>query len=177
MPHRPLWHSYGSPAHDATWDSPENSRNPLTQRRAVVNAMIAMPLIYPDVRESQTPKRSAPPTPFQPLDPGVLNASIPAFFVGRDSDGFWLARDVKGENGGLFLLRSSALAFARRVSGRAGCATIVLSERFELDIENNGNPLIVHLKPLTRLAIAGWRRAVALAGRIAEAIERRSKAF
>ena len=74
--------------------------------------MIAMPLTYPNVGESQTPKRLALPTPFQPLDPGVLNASIPAFFIGQDSDGFWLARDVKGENGGVFLLRSSALAFA-----------------------------------------------------------------
>jgi hypothetical protein len=112
--------------------------------------MIAMPLSYPNVGESHTLKRSAPPTPFQPLDPGVLNASIPAFFIGQDSDGFWLARDVKGENGGIFLFRSSALAFARRVSGRAGCATIFPSERFELDLQNHGNPLIAHLKPLFR---------------------------
>jgi len=122
--------------------------------------MIAMPLPCPNVGESQTPKRSAPPTLFQPLDPGVLNASIPAFFIGRDSDGFWLARDVKGENGGIFLLKGSALAFARKVSGRVGCATIFPSERFELDVENHGNPLIVHLKPLFRLfmLMSGRRR-------------------
>jgi hypothetical protein len=136
--------------------------------------MIAMPLCFPNVRESQTPTRAALPTPFQPLDPGILNASIPAFYIGRDSDGFWLARDVKGENGGIFLLKSSALTFARKVSGRVGCATIFPSERFELDVENNGNPLIVHLKPLMQLAMAGWRRTVALTGRIAA---RRSKAF
>jgi hypothetical protein len=139
--------------------------------------MIAMPLTYPDVGESQTPKRSALPTPFQPVDPDILDASIPAFFIGQDSDGFWLARDVKGENGGIFLFRSSALAFARRVSERAGCATIFPSERFELDVENNGNPLIEQLKPLMQLAMAGWRRTVTLTGRIAEAIERRSKVF
>jgi hypothetical protein len=139
--------------------------------------MITMPLAYPNVRESQTTKRSAPPAPFQPLDPGVLNASIPAFFIGRDGDGFWLARDVKGENGGIFLFKSSALAFARKISGRAGCATIFPAERFELDVENHGNPLIAHLKPLMRLAIAGWRRTVALTGRITEAIAHRSKVF
>jgi hypothetical protein len=129
---------------------PGDSHNHFTQLPAIVNAMIAMPLTYPNVGESQTPKRLALPTPFQPLDPGVLNASIPAFFIGQDSDGFWLARDVKGENGGVFLLRSSALAFARKVSGRAGCATIFPSERFELDLQNHGNPLIAYLKPLFR---------------------------
>jgi hypothetical protein len=139
--------------------------------------MIAMPLAYPNVRQSPPPKRSALPTPFQPLDPDVLNASIPAFFIGRNSDGFWLARDVKGKNGGVFLLKSSALAFARKVSGRAGCATIFPAERFELDVENYGNPLIVHLKPLVRLAMAGWRRTLALIGGIAEAVAHRSKVF
>jgi len=157
MAHRPPSHSYGSPAHDATWDCLEDSRNHLTQLQAIVNVMIAMPLTYPNIRESQAPKRSAPPTPFQPLDPGVLNASIPAFFIGQDSDGFWLARDVKGENGGIFLLKGSALAFARKVSGRAGCAMVFLSERFELDLENQGNPLIGHLKALLRFAMRARR--------------------
>jgi hypothetical protein len=112
--------------------------------------MIAMSLTYPNVGESQAPKRSALPTPFQPLDPNVLDASIPVFFIGQNSDGFWLARDVRGENGGIFLFKSSALAFARKVSGRAGCATVFSPERFELDLENQGNPLIGHLKALLR---------------------------
>jgi hypothetical protein len=156
---------------------PWDRQNHLTQLQAFVNAMIAMPLVYPNVRETQAPKRSAPPTAFQPLDPSVLNASIPAFFIGRDSDGFWLARDVKGENGGIFLLKSSALEFARKLSGRKSCATIFPAERFELDVENHGNPLIAHLKPLMRLAIAGWRRTVTLTVRIAEAVAHRSKVF
>ena len=79
---------------------------------------------------------------FQPLDPDILNASIPTFFVGRDRDGFWLIRDVKGENGGIFLLKSSALAFARKLAGPFGCATVLSPERVELDLENQGNPLI-----------------------------------
>ena len=120
--------------------------------------MIAMPLTYPNIRESQAPKRSALPTPFQPLDPGILDASIPAFFIGQDSDGFWLARDLKGANGGIFLFKSSALAFARRVSGREGCAMVLSPKRFELDLENRGNPLIGHLKALLRFAMRVRRR-------------------
>src|SRR6201999_1697136 len=113
--------------------------------------MIAMPLTFPGFSKSQAATPSNPPACFQPLDPGVVNASIPAFFVGRNRDGFWLARDAKGENGGGFLFRSSALTFARRASGQAGCAMIFPSERFELDVENQGNPLVDYLKPLMRL--------------------------
>lgn len=112
-------------------------------------------------------------TPFLPLDPAVLNASIPAFFIGRDKDGLWLARDAKGKTGGIFLLESSALAFARRHCAPSGCATIFPSERFELDLENQGNPLIVYLRPLKRLATQAWLRVADLAGKIAEAAERR----
>jgi hypothetical protein len=120
--------------------------------------MIAMPLTYPDVGQSQTLQRSAPPTLFQPLDPNVLSASIPTFVVGQDRDGFWLTRDVRGENGGIFLLRCSALAFARKVSAPLGCATIFSPERFELDLENRGNRLISYLKPLLRLVSLVWKR-------------------
>ncbi len=93
----------------------------------------------------------ASPAPFQPLDSGILNESIPAFYVCRGSDGFWLVRDIKGENGGIFLLKNSALAFARRASHPNGCATILSSEPFELDVENQGNPLVACLRPLMRL--------------------------
>jgi hypothetical protein len=132
--------------------------------------MIAMSLAYVSFSESQAAKPAASPTCFQPLDPAVVNASIPTFFVGRNRDGFWLARDARGENGGIFLFKSSAIAFVRRASGQAGCATIFPSERFELDVENQGNPLIDYLKPLLRLAMTGWRRAVAVTGRIAKGI-------
>jgi hypothetical protein len=113
--------------------------------------VIATPLTCPGFSGSQALKPSASPSCFQPLDPGIISASIPTFFVGRDRDGFWLARDLKGENGGIFLFKNSALAFARRASRPLGCATILLAERFELDVENQGNPLIRCLKPLLRL--------------------------
>lgn len=115
--------------------------------------MIAMPLTLPELSGSPASKPPASPSCFQPIDPTVISASIPAFFIGRDRDGLWLARDARGENGGIFLFRSSALAFARRAAGSAGCATVFLSEPFELDVENHGNPLAGYLKPLLRLVI------------------------
>ena len=112
--------------------------------------------------------------PFRPLDPGIVNEAIPAFFIGRNKDGFWLARDAGGKIGGIFLFESSALWFARRHSRPAGCATIFPSERFELDLENQGNPLAAHLTALMRLAAKGLERLAAVAGKIAKTIGRRS---
>jgi hypothetical protein len=139
--------------------------------------MIAMPLTFPGFSEAQAREPSSPPACFEPLDPGIISASIPAFFVGRDRDGFWLVREAKGESGGIFLFKGAALAFARRASRPLGCATIFPSERFELDVENQGNPLVSYLKPLIQLAIAGRRQTVALIGWIVKAVEHRSKAL
>lgn len=139
--------------------------------------MIAMPLISPNFSEPELPKPSTATTPFQPLDPGVVNAAIPAFFIGRNKEGFWLARDARGKLGGMFLFESSALSFARRNSGLSGCATIFPSERFELDVENQGNPLIVCLAPLMLLAMRGLHRMIALTARMTDAVERRLRHF
>jgi hypothetical protein len=125
---------------------------------AARHIMTTMPLAYPPL-ESQAETPSTAPACFQPLDPGIVNASIPAFFIGRDRDGFWLARDAKGETGGIFLFRSSALAFVQRASRPLGCATIFLSERSELDVENQGNRLIAFLRPIVRLVAAVGKRA------------------
>lgn len=113
--------------------------------------MITMSLTHPGFAKPPASKPATSPACFQPLDPAIVSASIPTFFVGRNRDGFWLARDARGENGGIFLFRNSALAFARRACRQASCAMIFPSERFELDVENQGNPLVDHLKPLVRL--------------------------
>jgi hypothetical protein len=159
----------GSSAHDVpaigSFGATAASPTPL------VNTMTVMPLTCPSFSESAAPKR--PTAPFQPLDPGILDASIPAFFIGRDGDGFWVARDVKGRVGGIFLLESSALAFARRNSWPSGCATISSSERFELDVENQGNPLVIHLRPIIR----SLQRVAALTGALAAATRRRLRNF
>ena len=114
---------------------------------------------------------------FQPLDPGIVNEAIPAFFIGRNKQGFWVARDVNGRIGGIFLLENSASAFARRNSGPAGCATIFPSERFELDLKNNGNPLIGHLGSLMRLASRFRRRMTAFIVKMTKAAKRRLDGF
>ena len=115
-------------------------------------------------------------TPFRPLDASIVSDAIPAFFIGRNSDGLWVARDAKGRIVGLFLLKASAVSFARTRSGPLGCATIFPAERFELDLENSGNPLIPYLRPLMRLALHLQRRAIVKIGQITSAIERCKKA-
>lgn len=103
---------------------------------------------------------------FRPLDPSVVSAEIPAFFIGRNKEGFWVARDVNGKIGGIFLLENSAVSFARKNSEPAGCATIFPSETIELDLENSGNRLLDHLQSLMHLATRTRRRIIALAGRM-----------
>ena len=114
---------------------------------------------------------------FVPLDPGIVNETIPAFFIGRNMEGFWVARDVNGQIGGIFLLESSALSFARKQCRLAGCATIYLSERFELDLENEGNPLAVQLASAVHFARRKLQRSVAFIGNMTEALKRRLKEF
>jgi hypothetical protein len=114
---------------------------------------------------------------FQPLDPGIVNDAIPAFFIGRNKEGFWVARDVKGQIGGIFLLETSALSFAKRNSRPLGCATISSPERFELDLENNGNPLVEYLGRLMRLTRRPRLRMAALIGNMTGAVKRRLKGF
>jgi hypothetical protein len=102
---------------------------------------------------------------FPPLDPDIVSEAIPAFFIGRNADGFWVARDAKGKSGGLFLFENSALSFAKRSGRPRGCATIYPSERFELDLDNMGNPLVAQLGSLKRLAMLARRRLAALSER------------
>jgi hypothetical protein len=104
--------------------------------------------------------------PFQPLDSSIVSDTIPEFFIGRNGQGFWVAREATGRIGGIFLLENSALSFARMHSQPTGCATIFLSDRFELDLENSGNPLVPHLGSLMRLAMRAWRRTTGLSRKI-----------
>ena len=148
-------------------------------------ATIAMQLKSPDLSQRKVPVRStaaiagnnqpsgilpvdepaAMTARFPPLDRDVVSEAIPAFFIGRNKDGFWVARDAKGKTGGLFLFENSALSFARRSSPPRGCATIYPSHRFELDLENKGNPLVVQLARLKRLAMLALQRMTALSKR------------
>lgn len=144
--------------------------------------MTAMQLTHSDFSQPQPPRSSAAagqdsariwpagepaaiPAPFQRLGSDILSETIPAFFIGRNKEGFWVARDVNGTIGGIFLFESSALAFAKRNSRPAACATIYPSERFELDLENQGNPLVAALASLLRLTTRLGRRRADIASR------------
>ena len=157
--------------------------------------MIAVQLTSPDLSRRQAPRRStaaieresagilpteepaAVTAQFLPLDPSIVNEAIPAFFIGRNMEGFWVARDVNGQIGGIFLFENSALLFATRHSRPAGCATIFPSERFELDLENKGNPLVAQLGSLKRFARRVLQRMAAFIGKAAEAGKHKLKDF
>jgi hypothetical protein len=83
-----------------------------------------------------------PPAVLTPLDPDAVSTAIPAFFIGCNRAGLWVARAADGRTGGLFLFKRSAIAFANRQSRPIRCALVFPDEAFELDVENRGNPLI-----------------------------------
>jgi hypothetical protein len=115
--------------------------------------------------------------PFLRPGPEVVNESIPVFFVGRNRDGLWVARDAKGKRGGIFWRKQSALRFANRSAGPTGCALVFPQARFELDIENAGNPVVAHLGPLLHLATRPRQRTAAFIGKMTQAVMRRLKDF
>jgi hypothetical protein len=100
-------------------------------------------------------------------DPSILSDAIPLFLIGRNHDGLWVAREVDGRVGGVFLRKSSALRFAKKRSEPVGCATMLLAERFELDIANNGNPFVTHLGAAKRVVTRLAPRLTALIGKAA----------
>lgn len=103
-------------------------------------------------RPSSAPFASDAPAKFEPAasrfarpGPDVLSRSIPVVFIGRNRAGLWVARDAEGKFGGLFWRKASALHFAKTNAGPAGCAALFPRARFELDLENRGNPLVAGL--------------------------------
>ena len=84
-------------------------------------------------------------TPFQRPAPEDLSEAIPVFFIGRNKHGHWVARGADGKSGGLFWRKQAAIRFARRSARPARCATIFPTENIELDLENQGNPLLAHI--------------------------------
>jgi hypothetical protein len=105
---------------------------------------------------------------FQRPGPDVLSEAIPVVFIGRNRDGFWVARDADGKFGGLFWRKGSALHFAKTNAGPAGCAALFPQARFELDLENGGNPLVSCLGTAKRLLMRQARRLVAFTRKLAQ---------
>ena len=102
--------------------------------------------------------------------PEILSDAIPLFFIGRNEDGFWVARECEGRVGGIFLRKQSALRFANRSAQPAGCAIMFLSERFELDVKNEGNPFVARLAPAIRSGSRLAQRAAAWAAAMAKRV-------
>jgi hypothetical protein len=127
------------------------------------------------------------PLPPRP-DATILSGSIPLFFIGRNRNGFWVAREAEGRSGGLFLLKRSAARFARTKSAPAGCATMFVTQPLELDIPNQGSRFVSPLAAAMNvvksrapkltaffgMAIAEWRKLIAQITR-ALAGERRNR--
>lgn len=88
--------------------------------------------------------------PFLRPGPQDLSETIPVFFIGRNGRGHWVARGADGRSGGLFWRKQTAIRFARRSAWPAHCATIFPADNIELDLENQGNPLLARID-VTRL--------------------------
>jgi hypothetical protein len=79
---------------------------------------------------------AAPKTPSElPRRPdrSVLNETFPLFYIGRNMAGLWVALAADGRQGGLFVLKHSAVRFAREASEPEGCALMFVVEPLELD--------------------------------------------
>jgi hypothetical protein len=107
-------------------------------------------------------------TPFQRPGPDVVSEAIAVVFIGRNRDGFWVARDADGKFGGLFWRKDAALRFAKTNAGSAGCAALFPQTRFELDLENGGNPLVTYLGTARRLLTRQARRLTAFTRKLAQ---------
>ena len=71
-------------------------------------------------------------------NPQMLSETIPLYFIARNKNGFWIAREAEGRTGGIFVFQRSALRFAKKTSAPNGCATMFLPQRLELDVPNRG---------------------------------------
>jgi hypothetical protein len=136
---------------------------------------------------------SAPPSsvvkfPSRP-DLTFLSETIPLFYIGRNGDGFWVAREAEGRAGGVFFFKASAIRFARNKSAPAGCALMFVDAPLELDRDNDGSQIaeifiaaigIARRRAPTlvwfvEMAIAEWRKLLAQLSQAA-AGERRHRA-
>lgn len=60
----------------------------------------------------------------QDREAASVSATVPAFLVGRDAEGHWLALERHGLAGGLFLTEAAAVRYARfETDSRPGAVT------------------------------------------------------
>ncbi|WP_271623473.1 hypothetical protein [Bradyrhizobium sp. CCBAU 11430] len=63
--------------------------------------------------------------------------SVPLIVVGRNRRGNWVARELEGSFGGLFVSRAQALKYALVKNGHHPESIIELTREIELDIRTN----------------------------------------
>lgn len=128
--------------------------------------------------------RRFPPRP----DTTVISEAIALYYITQNENGFWLARAANCKDGGLFFLKRSAVRFAKKKSGSAGCATMFLAGALELDVPNEGGAFAALLDSaidaiarrfptigtFVRMAGAEWRQLIAEISRV-KASERRHR--
>ncbi len=161
---------------------------------AHASAPRAIPLAAANSQQNPDPRRQTASSsntvikfPKRP-DLTVLSETIPLFYIAPNNHGFWVAREAGAGCGGVFLLRRSAVRFARQKSAPAGCAMMFLNEPLELDLANEGSCLVAPLAAAMDVAArrmpkfatfvglitAEWRKLVAEISR-AVAGERRNR--
>jgi hypothetical protein len=118
-------------------------------------------------RKSGLPSSKVIKFPSRP-DASVLSATIPLFYIGRNGRGLWVARESEGRSGGLFLFQRAAVRFAKSKSKPNGCATMFLTEPFDLDLENQGSRLVADLAAVIDIAARRVPRFAAFVGMVAE---------
>jgi hypothetical protein len=64
----------------------------------------------------------------------------PIFMIGQDERGNWVAQDLKGTCGGLFVSRDAAMRYVRSENGNLPPAIVLVSGILELDVSRNAPP-------------------------------------
>jgi hypothetical protein len=83
-----------------------------------------------------------------------LDRDAVRFLIGKDKDGFWVAREEYGCAGGRFFTERGAIQFAKRWASPLCCTTISVSDPLELDFKGEGDtfvPLAAALKGAYRV--------------------------
>ena len=121
----------------------------------------------------------------------VISDAIPLYYIAQNKNGFWLAREAGGKNGGLFFLKRSAVRFAKDKSEPTSCATMYLADAFELDVPSEGGRLAAlfdsaidaiarrtpTLADFLRMAAAEWRQLIAEISRVKASEQRHRDAI
>ena len=88
-------------------------------------------------------KQTEPPSLFRP----------PLFMIGQDDRGNWVAQDLNGICGGLFVNREAAMRYVRSENGHRPQAVVMVSGVLELDMTRK--PAVAQQEvaaPLRRIA-------------------------